>query len=71
MGIMQRIKTLLDTVESGGGSGAEDSIQVTIPTGIFRTIPSGSQEVIFGELSTSGNMSIVGELFVVPKSLLS
>lgn len=71
MGIMQRVKTLLATVESGGGSGAEDSTQVTIPAGIFRTVPSGSQEIVFGELDVSGNLDIAGELYVSNKSVLS
>lgn len=71
MGIMQRVKTLLATVESGGGSGAEDSVQVTIPSGIFRTIPTGSQQVIFGELDVSGNLDVSGELYVSNKSVLS
>lgn len=70
MGIMQRVKTLLATVESGGGSGAEDSTQVTIPTGIFRTVPSGSQEIVFGELDIAGSMDITGELWVSNKSVL-
>ena len=71
MGIMARMKTLLNTVESGGGSGAEDSTQITIPAGTFRTIPTGAQQVVFGELDVSGNMDISGELKVVNVSVLS
>lgn len=70
MGIMQRIKTALTTIESGGGSGAEDSTQVTIPAGIFRSVPSGSQEIVFGELDVSGNLDIAGTLYVVNTSVL-
>lgn len=70
MGLISRVKNLLSSSE-GDTPGSEDSNQITIPAGVFRSIPSGSQQVVFGELTVNGSMEISGELRVANVSVLS
>lgn len=64
MGLISRIKRVMESVESGT-PGSDDSTQVIVPSGTFRAVPSGSQQVVFGQFEVAGSMEVAGALHIV------
>lgn len=64
MGFTSKVKSMVKSI-SAGGVGSDDSTQVIIPSGTFRSVPSGGQQVVFGQFEVAGSMEVAGALHVV------